>query len=200
MSEAIDFYFDFSSPYGYLASHLVDEVAARHAREVRWLPYLMGVAMKQTGSRPLTERGPIGVYAMHDFERSARAIGVPYQLPAHFPISGVAPSRAYYWRASQDAEGARALARALYAALFAEGLNIGDPSVVVEVAAASGLNADEVSAGLQDQAVKDRLRAVTEEAIARGVFGSPFFIVDGEAFWGHDRLEQVERWLETGGW
>ncbi len=72
--------------------------------------------------------------------------------------------------------------------------------MVVELAARAGADADETRAALANQAVKDRLRQETDAAMARGVFGSPFFIVDGEPFWGNDRLDEVDKWLETGGW
>lgn len=200
MAAPIEFYFDFSSPYGYLASHRIDDIAARHGREVAWRPYLLGAAFQQTGMRPLTEQASRGDYARHDFKRCARLYGVPFELPDPFPIAAIAPCRAYYWLLDQDAGRAKALARALYAAYFAEGRNISEPQVVTEVAAGEGVDAEALGAALQDQAVKDRLRQETEQALARGVFGSPYVFVDGEPFWGNDRLDMVDRWLETGGW
>lgn len=200
MPSAIDFYFDFSSPYGYLATFEIDALAARHGREVNWRPYLMGAAMKQTGSAPLSERPLISDYAIRDFKRSARKIGAPFEMPDPFPVATVAPCRAFYWLHDVDAENAKALARALYAAFFAQGRNISDASVVVECAAELGVDADTVTAALSDQKVKDRLRAETEGAIERGAFGSPFFFVDGEPFWGHDRMAQIDEWLVKGGW
>lgn len=200
MAAPIEFYFDFSSPYGYLASHRIDDIAARHGREAAWRPYLLGAAFQQTGMRPLTEQASRGDYARQDFKRCARLYGVPFELPDPFPIAAIAPSRAYYWLLDQDAGRAKALARALYAAYFAEGRNISEPQVVTEVAAGEGVDAEALGAALQDQAVKDRLRQETDEALARGVFGSPYVFVDGEPFWGNDRLDMVDRWLETGGW
>ena len=197
----IDFYFDFSSPYGYFGSCRIDDVGKRHGRDVIWRPYLMGAAMKLTGSTPLVTRELIGTYANHDIARTARRYGIAYnEPPPPFPIATIATGRGFYWLADRDPAQARDFARRAYAALFIDGRNIGEPDVVVDIAAVAGADPDEARAALGDQAVKDRLRQETDAAIARGVFGSPFFIVDGEPFWGNDRIDDLEKWLETGGW
>ena len=200
MSDPIEFYFDFSSPYGYLAAERIDDVAARHGRAVAWRPYLMGVAMKVTGSSPLVDRPLIGAYSRHDMARSARRLKVPLSFPEPFPIATIAACRAVYWTERNGAEAAKSLARALYRAYFAGGRNISEAEVVADVAAESGTDRDALLAGIRDPAVKDRLKEVTNDAVERGIFGSPFFVVDGEPFWGHDRMDEVERWIGTGGW
>jgi len=197
----IDFYFDFSSPYGYFGSCRVDEVGQRHDREVMWRPYLMGAAMKLTGSKPLVEREMIRDYAYHDIARAARRHGIAFnQSPPPFPLPSVAPCRAFYWLCDRDPLQARDFARRTYAALFVHGRNTSEVDVVVELASDAGADGDETRAALGDQAVKDRLRQATELAVERGVFGAPFFIVDGEPFWGNDRLDEVDEWLASGGW
>jgi len=196
----IDFYFDFSSPYGYLAATQIDGLAQRHGRAVTWRPFLLGAAFKETGQRPLVEQPLRGPYFLRDFGRSARFLGVPFRLPEPFPFASLAACRAYYWLADRDPATARGLAQALYRAAFAEGRPITAVDDVVAVAAPLGIAGDALRQAVEDPAVKARLRQETEQAIARGVFGSPFIIVDGEPFWGSDRLPQVERWLATGGW
>lgn len=200
MSAPIEFYFDFSSPYGYLAAERIDDIAARHGRDVSWRPYLMGVAMKVTGSSPIVNRPMLGEYSRRDMVRSARRLKVPFSFPEPFPIATIAACRAVYWRERAGAEEAKSLARALYRAYFGDGRNISEAEVVADVAAERGANRDALLAGIQDPAVKDRLKEVTNDAIERGIFGSPFFIVGDEPFWGHDRMDEVDRWLETGGW
>ena len=200
MSDPIEFYFDFSSPYGYLASERIDAIVARHGRDVTWRPYLMGVAMKVTGSSPLVDRPMMGAYSRHDMVRSARRLQVPLRFPEPFPIATVAACRAVYWMERIDPGRAKPLARALYRAYFADGRNISEPDVVADVATGSGADRDALLAGIQEPAIKDRLKEVTSDAIERGIFGSPFFVVDGEPFWGHDRMDEVGRWLEAGGW
>lgn len=196
MADPIDFYFDFSSPYGYLASTRIDAIAARHGRDVIWRPFVLGAAFKLTGQQPLVEQPLRGDYARRDFARSARLLGVPLKLPSPFPFFALAASRACYW--VEDAARARALAKAIYHAAFGEGRDVTPVPVVAEIAC--GLRIDGVEQGLEKPETKAKLRDATDEALARGVFGSPFFVVDGEPFWGHDRLEHVERWLATGGW
>jgi len=197
----IDFYFDFSSPYGYIGSCRIDEVGERHGRDVIWRPYLMGAAMKLTGATPLVTRELIGDYASIDIPRSARRYGVAYnEPPPPFPLASIAACRAFYWMADRDPLQARDFARRVYAALFIDGRNISEVDVVVDIATVAGAGADETRAALGDQAVKDRLRQATDGAIERGVFGSPYFIVDGEPFWGNDRIGDLDKWLETGGW
>ena len=91
----IDFYFDFSSPYGYLAAHRIDRIAESHGREARWRPFLLGVVFAITGQSPLTNQPMRGVYALHDFQRGARALGIPFALPDQFPVLSLAAPRAY---------------------------------------------------------------------------------------------------------
>lgn len=197
----IEFYFDFSSPYGYFASCRIDEVGQRHGRHVIWRPYLMGVAMKLTGSKPLVEREMLGEYSRRDIPRTARRFGIAYNPPPPpFPLPSIAPCRAYYWLFDRDPQQARDFARRTYAALFIDGRNISDAEVAVELATSAGADTDDARAALGDQTVKDRLRHETDAAIERGVFGSPYFIVDGEPFWGNDRIDELDRWLQTGGW
>jgi 2-hydroxychromene-2-carboxylate isomerase len=196
MAEPIDFYFDFSSPYGYLASTEIDGLAARHGRSVTWRPFVLGAAFKLTGQRALTEQPLRGDYARRDFARSARLLGVPFKMPEPFPFFALAASRACYWL--EDPEQSKALAKATYQAAFGEGRDITPVPVVAELAAGLGIGG--LEQGLEQPATKAKLRDATDRALARGVFGSPFFIVDGEPFWGHDRLDQLDRWLATGGW
>lgn len=200
MANPIDFYFDFSSPYGYFASTRIEDIAARHEREVVWRPILLGAVFKVTGQQPLPTIPLKGSYAKHDLARSARLLGVPFKFPGKFPIAGQAPSRAYYWVADKDRAGAKKLVHALYHAYFAEDRDISSPEVTANVAAKMGHDRSAVLAALNDPAVKERLRTEVDAAIERGVFGSPYIVVDGEPFWGSDRLDQLEKWLATGGW
>jgi 2-hydroxychromene-2-carboxylate isomerase len=200
MHSPVDFYFDFSSPYGYFASHKIDALAAKHGREVRWRPFLLGVAFKTTGSAPLPSIPVKGPYALRDMQRTAKYLGVPYRHPSVFPISSVWACRAFYWVDAKDSKRAKDLAKALYRAYFVDNVDISATDNVVSVSAKAGLKADEVRAGIGDQATKDRTRTEVDNAIAIGAFGSPYIVIDGEPFWGSDRLDQIDKWLATGGW
>ena len=198
MAAPLDFYFDFSSPYGYFAATKIDALAARYERSVAWKPVLLGAVFKVTGGAPLPTLPLKGEYAMRDIERSARFHGIAYKRPSKFPIASQAPARAFYWLHERDPQRAAELALALYRAYFADNLDISSPDVTAGVAASRGLNRDDVLAAINDAAVKDALRREVDAAIARGVFGSPYIVVDGEPFWGFDRFAQLERWLAQG--
>jgi 2-hydroxychromene-2-carboxylate isomerase len=184
MKAPVDFYFDFSSPYGYMASQKIDALAAKYGRSVTWRPMLLGAAFKVSGVQPLVNVPLKGEYSKHDFLRSARFYGIPFRVPEPFPISTLHACRAFY------ATGSIPLAKALFKAYFVDAVNIGEADNVLRIAGAVGVKPD-----INDQSVKDKTRAEVEAAIAKGVFGSPFIVVDGEPFWGMDRFEQLERWL-----
>lgn len=200
MASAIDFYFDFSSPYGYLAAQAVDDIGARHGIDVAWRPFLLGAVFKITGAQPLPHTPMKDDYSVIDMPRAARLLGVPFVMPEAFPFASQAACRAYYWLAQDDPARSRDFAKAVFCGAFAEGRDMGSAENVIEEAGKLGVDRDALGAALQDPAVKDRLRQEVDAAISRGVFGSPFFFLDDEPFWGHDRLDQVDRWLETGGW
>ncbi|HEY4659629.1 MAG TPA: 2-hydroxychromene-2-carboxylate isomerase [Gemmatimonadaceae bacterium] len=199
MANPIELYFDFSSPYGYFATTQIEALAAKHGREVLWRPYLMGAALKVMNAPPNVHYPLKGDYVRHDFARTARWLGVPFKLPQPFPVATVGACRAYYWAEGKNPKRAKELAMALYKAYFVEGIDISDPENVIKVCAGAGLFPEAVRAGMNEPAVKERLKTVTDEALARGIFGSPFIVVDGEQFWGTDRLAQVDRWLAEGG-
>lgn len=194
------FYFDFASPYGYLASHEIDPLAARYGRTVAWKPILLGAIFKRTGMRPNLHQPLRSAYFRHDCARFARLRGIPFQMPGVMPMNAVAASRLYYWLADANPQQARTFAQTVFHRHFVEGSDLGGPPEVVAAAASIGVDPIRAEAALQEPAVKARLRHETETAEALGVFGSPYIIVDGEPFWGADRLDQVERWLATGGW
>ena len=158
MANPIDFYFDFSSPYGYFAS-TEDRRPRRQAWPQRdWRPILLGAVFKITGQQPLPTIPLKGSYAAHDLARSARLFKVPFKLPTKFPIAGTAPSRAFYWVDDKDPALAKKLAQALYHAYFAEDRDISNPEVTGNVAAKLGVDKREFAQALNDPAVKERLR------------------------------------------
>jgi 2-hydroxychromene-2-carboxylate isomerase len=200
MTTPIDFYFDFSSPYGYLAAQVIDDLGARHGREVVWRPFLLGAVFKITGAAPLPHTPLKDTYAAIDMPRAARRLGVPFVVPDSFPFASIAACRTYYWLSDSDPALAKTLAKRIFDAAFGEGRDMSRPEAVIDEAAEVGVDRAELTAALQNPEVKARLKAEVDAAIARGVFGSPFFFLDDQPFWGHDRLAQVEEWLETGGW
>ena len=196
----IDFWFDFSSPYGYLLSEKIDELAARYGRQVRRHPILLGIVFKATGSAPLTlQNAAKATYSLLDFARSARFMGLPYRHPDKFPIATQNAARAYYWLEGLDAALATAFAQSAYRALFVDNIDISAPEAVLTIAANIGVDRGQLEAALQSPEIKERLKNEVDNALKLGIFGSPHVIIDGEAFFGADRLPQIEHWLKTGG-
>ena len=198
MATPIEFYFDFSSPYSYLASERIEPLAARYGRDVEYKAILLGPALKICGGKPLTEVPLKGEYSRRDFARSARFVGVPYLMPEPFPIATVGAARALLWLGDTQPQLARAFVHAAFRAYFASGRDLSDASVLADVLRQVGVDPEPALAATQQPAIKERLKALVDASLARGVFGAPFLFVDGEPFWGNDRLPQVERWLASG--
>jgi 2-hydroxychromene-2-carboxylate isomerase len=196
MRSAIDFYFDFSSPYSYIASEWVEAVAARHGRAVQWHAILLGATfqaaeLKSPVSHPLKRE-----YSLRDFARSARFAGVPFEMPAKFPIPTQNAARVFWWlHDTASPEQAAAWAHAGLRALFTRAVDLSDPVALRALCEASGIDGAAAQAAWTDPLWKERLKRENDAAIAAGVFGAPYFIADGEPFWGNDRRAQLEAWL-----
>ena len=199
MSDPIEFYFDFSSPYSYLASEMIDELAAKYGRQVKWRPILLGAAFQKSGL-PLLVTVPLkGEYSLRDFDRSARFYGIPFKFPEKFPLATQTAARGYYWLHGKDCNQAREFAHAVFRAYWIAGRDVSDLAVVQEIAAGLGIDRDALTEAVAKPEIKERLKTETDGAIAKGMFGAPYMIVDGEPFWGADRLPQLEKWLASGG-
>jgi len=196
---AIDFYVDFSSPYSYIASEWIEALAARHGRTVRWHAVLLGVTfqaaeLKSPVSHPIKRE-----YSLRDFERSARFAGVPFTLPERFPVATQNAARVFWWLEENDPERAANWARHCLRAYFTRGtVDLSNAEHLKALATEFGLDAAEAERVWTEPRWKSRLKTACEEAIAQGVFGAPFFVIDGEPFWGNDRRDQIERWLGGG--
>lgn len=199
MSEAIDFYFEFASPYGYFTSTRIDALGARFGCTVTWHPIMLGPIFKETGAMPLMHTPKKGPYMNRDIVRFARFLDVPLTLPAVQPVNSLAPSRACLWLDQIEPGRGKALAAALYRAHWGEGRDIGQAKETAAVAETMGIDPAAVLDGISRPEIKERLRTETEAASRRGVFGSPFVFVGNEPFWGADRLDQIEAWLVRGG-
>jgi 2-hydroxychromene-2-carboxylate isomerase len=199
MKPPIAFYFDFTSPYSYIASEWIEALAARHARTVDWKAILLGATFQAAELKSPVSHPVKREYSLRDFERSARFAGVPMRLPDKFPISTQNAARVFWWlRDTRSASTASHWARHGLRAYFTRGVDLSDVVRLREMAAEFGLPPDEAEAVWNDPVWKARLKAENDAAVAAGVFGAPFFMVDGEPFWGNDRRTQIERWLEKG--
>jgi len=197
---SIEFWFDFSSGYAYFASQEIDLLGARVNRSILWRPYMLGTAFKVTGMRGLSSTPVKGDYARHDWARAARKMGVLFAPPEDHPKIALAATRAFYWIEANHAGHEKVFAREVFRQYYSGKLDTSDPDSVAAVAGRLGLDAARVRVGLEAAEIKDHARSMSETAVQRGIFGSPFFVVDGEPFWGWDRLPMLEEWIRTGGW
>ena len=165
-----------------------------------WRPFTLGAAFKVTGAQGLSRTPLKREYARHDWQRLARLKRVPFNLPADHPKVGLPAIRAFYHLERKDPHAAARLAKHIIVGYFREGLDTDDPNAIAHLASLLGLDPDMMLAGMIDPEIKTLARRYGEEAVTRGVFGSPWIFVDGEPFWGSDRLAMVDRWLAEGAW
>ncbi|MDI1269413.1 MAG: DsbA family protein [Polaromonas sp.] len=198
----IQFYFDFISPFGYFASLRIDELARRYGREVEWNSMLLGVSvMKVMGLPPIIDLPLKGPYIVRDAKRYARRHGVSFERESAMP--GARPleaGRAYAWAKTVDPIRAKRLAAGLFESYFVNCSDIGDSLLVEQCISRAGLSVDAYRHQRWQGVPKALLEKNVEASLDNGVFGSPFFIVDGEPFFGLEKMPDLEDWLKTGGW
>lgn len=198
MAPPLELWFDFASTYSYLAVMRVEDAARAAGLEVAWRPFLLGpLFTEQLGIRdsPFNAFPVRGRYMWRDLERLCARYGLPWRRPSVFPRSSVRAARIAL---VADAEGwAAPFARAAAGANFAEDREVGDPEVLAAIVAALGHDPARVLAAAEEPGTKALLRARTDEARALGMFGAPDFVVAGELFFGHDRMEDAIAWARA---
>lgn len=198
----LQFYFDFISPFGYFASLRIDELAAKHGRTVDWHPMLLGVSvMKVMGLKPLLETPLKGPYTANDVRRYAREHGVHLgREPGAPQMKPLTCGRAFAWARQHHPMQAKDLAKSMLHAYWHHGTDLSEPQALTSITLPAPFSGASLVSALQQTETATLLRDEVQAALAAGVFGSPTVIVDGELFWGVDKLEQLGRWLERGGW
>lgn len=195
----LEFYFDLSSPYAYLTSTWIDKLAAKYDRTVKWQPILLGPAFKETGMRPLFHQPMRGNYGVRDFLRSAHLLGVQAVVPKAFPYISLKAARCFYWLELNQPKYAVMFAKACFKEYFVNGRAPTTNEILAPLAQNLGCDHIGMIAGHETMDIKAYLQHINDQALAKGVFGAPYVIVDGEPFWGNDRKDQIEFWLKTGG-
>lgn len=199
MPSDLEFFFDYGSPFSYIANSQLPEVARRTGCRVVYQPMLLGAVFKATGNRsPVAE--PVEAKRRHfgvDMARWVAHYGIPFASNPHFPINTVKLMR--HAHAARRAGVFDAFHAAVFPAFWAEGLDLGDDAVIADVIARAGLDAPALAASASDPDVKESLRATTDDAISRGAFGAPTFFLGDEMYFGNDRLVLVEAALGRGG-
>ena len=187
----LEFFYDFVSPYSYLASTRVEALAARTGASLRWRPFLLGGVFKATGNRAPIETVAKGKHMWLDLERWARRLEVPFRRPTSFPFSPILALRAALAAAPADLPSAT---HALFKAAWADGRDVADATVLGAILCEAGLDGPALVASAPT--MKETLAAQTQEAVDRGTYGAPTFFVGTELFVGNDRLDFVEEALE----
>ncbi|MHB8668447.1 MAG: 2-hydroxychromene-2-carboxylate isomerase [Burkholderiales bacterium] len=190
MTKAVEFYFDFGSPYSYLAYKALPAIAAARGAQIVWRPMLLGGVFKATGNHSPAEIPAKSRWMQQDMQRWAARYGAAFRFNPHFPINTLVLMRGAVGMQLRGADF-HAYTAALFHAMWGKPRNLGDPAELAAVLRQAGLDADAFAALANDEAVKAQLKKQTEEAVARGVFGAPTFFVGDEMFWGQDRLEFV---------
>lgn len=190
MARTLEFYFDYGSPYSYLADTQVEAVAQRAGATLQRKPMLLGGVFKATGNASPMTVALKSKWSAFDMPMWARHYGVPFLRNPFFPVNTLALMRG---AAAAQIDGLfERYHPAIYKAMWVDGRNLNDIDEIAAVLTAAGLDATKFGKRIQDQDVKDRLKATTDEAVARGVFGAPTCFVDNMMFFGNDRLPFVE--------
>ncbi|MGD9886121.1 MAG: 2-hydroxychromene-2-carboxylate isomerase [Reyranella sp.] len=190
MARTLEFYFDYGSPYSYLADTQVETIARRTGAALVRKPMLLGGVFKSTGNQSPMVIDLKGKWANADLAMWARFYGVPFQRNPHFPVNTLSLMRG---AAAAQIDGLfERYHPAMFEAMWVDGRNLNDMAEVGAVLTEAGIDAARMAGRIQDQDVKDRLKATTDEAVARGVFGAPTSFVDDLMFFGNDRLPFVE--------
>jgi 2-hydroxychromene-2-carboxylate isomerase len=193
MAKGLDFYFDYGSPTSYLAYTQVPGLAARTGATVNYKPILLGGIFQATGNRSPVEVAAKGRYMMEDISLFAVRYRVPFQHNPHFPVNTLALMRGAMFALREDF--LVPYSDAMFKAMWADAVNMGDPGEVGRVLAGAGFDAQKILAATQDPTVKEALKSATEAAVKRGLFGAPTFFVGGRMHFGQDRLPYVEELL-----
>lgn len=193
-SHPLEFWFDFGSNYSYLAAWRIGPLAREAGVQVSWRPFMLGPIFNRLGwsTSPFVLQKEKGEYMWRDMERLTRLYGAPWQKPTTFPRAAVYTMRVAAAHQGQPWVGE--FCRRVFELNFAHDRDINSNGVAQEVLEQMGLDGDALVAQAQSEENKARLRAQSEEAARRGIFGAPMLFAGGEMFWGNDRLEQALAW------
>ncbi|TAJ82173.1 2-hydroxychromene-2-carboxylate isomerase [Reyranella sp.] len=200
MAKHVDYYVSLNSPWTYLGAKRFEDMTKKHGAEITIWPVDFGSVFAVSGGLPLPKRAPQRqAYRMMELKRWRDHLGVKTTLePKFFPANEVPAAKCVIALREQGRMAdAIKLAHAVLTGLWAEEKNTGDPATLKEIISGCGLDADAVVAASEAPALADKREAYTKHAIAQGVFGAPSFVIDGEIFWGQDRLDFVDRKLAS---
>ncbi len=195
MSKIVDFYFDYGSPAAYLAYTQMPKIAAETGARIDFKPILLGGVFQATGNRPPISVPLKGAYLFNDLNRYAKRYGVAFTMNPHFPINTLHLMRADIGLQMQNDARLAQFRDAIFNANWVDQQNMNDPATVGTVLSKAGFDGIAILALSGEPAVKEALKVATQNAVDRGIFGAPSFIVGDELFWGQDRLDFVREAL-----
>ena len=196
MAKEVEFFFDVGSPAAYLAWTQLPKIAQETDSTIAWRPFLLGGVFQATGNRSPMDVPAKGHYMLQDLQRYARRYGVEFAHNPHFPINTLMLMRGAVGLQMRHPSRMNVYVDAIYDAIWVQALDMNDPATVGRVLKDAGFEVQQILALTADPEVKDRLKAVSQEAVQRGVFGAPTFFVGNEMFWGQDRLDFVKEALQ----
>lgn len=197
MAKEVEFYFDVGSPAAYLAWTQLPRIAEEAGAGIVYKPFLLGGVFQATGNRSPMEVPAKGKYMQADLERFARRYGVPFRHNPHFPINTLTLMRGALGLQVREPQRMRPYVDAVFRAIWVDQKDMNDAATVAAVLQDAGFDPQQLLALAADPQVKEQLKAVTQEAVGRGVFGAPAFFVGGHLFWGQDRLDFVKQELQS---
>ena len=197
MSKTVEFFFDLGSPASYLAHTQLPDLCRETGATLVYRPMLLGGVFQATGNASPAMIPAKGRYMIRDLARFAERYGVPMRFNPHFPINTLTLMRLLVALQLRQPERFDDALQALFRAIWVDGVNLGDPLKVADVLVTAGFDAAELQAQAAEPAVKDALKATTDEAIRRGVFGAPTCFFGNEMFFGQDRLDFVRAALKS---
>lgn len=196
MTKEVEFFFDVGSPAAYLAWTQMAKLCEASSARLAYKPILLGGVFHATGNQSPMSVPAKAAYMIDDLKRFAKRYGVSFEHNPHFPINTLTLMRIATGLQVRDETKLVPCMDAVYKAIWVDGQNMNDPATVAGVLQAARFDPQALLALAGEAQVKERLKAVTQDAVARGVFGAPAFIVDGRLYWGQDRLDFVKQALE----
>ena len=194
--KTFEFWFDFGSPAAYLAFTQIPRIEAETGAKAIYCPMLLGGVFQATGNHSPATIPAKGKYIFDDFKRYAKRYSVPFNNNPHFPINTLLLMRGAAGMQQQHPEQFLAYCKAVFQAIWVDALNMNDPAIVDATWHKAAFDPQQLIALANDPATKDALKTTTTEAVSRGAFGAPTFFVDGQMFWGQDRLDFVKEALQ----
>ncbi|HET7289908.1 MAG TPA: 2-hydroxychromene-2-carboxylate isomerase [Thermodesulfobacteriota bacterium] len=194
MGKKVEFYYDFSSPYTYIASTRIEKICEENGAELEWKPILLGGLFNDTGVKPAKEIENKFAYVKQDTQDSANRYGVEFHFPAVFPLNSVKTMRGAF--AAAEKGKLTEYNHEMFRLYWTEGRDLSKDNELRDAVAGIGIDPDWFMARIGEQEIKDKLRDETSKAAARGAFGAPTIFIGDKMFWGNDRLDFVDRHLK----